>query len=76
MAFNPGDVVQLKSGSPALTVIELLGADVNVVWYAEEGGEFRTRILPAIALDALDLTEFETEEDEESDDDEEDGDED
>lgn len=71
MAFNPGDVVQLKSGSPALTVIELHDADVNVVWYAEEVGEFRTRTLPAIALDALDLTEFETEEesdDEESDD--------
>lgn len=68
MAFNPGDVVQLKSGSPALTVIELQGSDVNVVWYAEEVGEFRTRILPAIALDALDLTEFETDEDEDSDD--------
>lgn len=74
MTFKPGDVVQLKSGSPALTVVEGLDADVRVVWYAEEVGEFRTQTLAAIALDILDLTEFETEESEDEED--EDGDED
>ena len=73
MSFAAGDVVQLKSGSPALTVTAAAGEEVTVIWYAEEVGEFRTHTLPAIALDALDIADFETEEEEEEED-EEDGD--
>ncbi|WP_454915373.1 DUF2158 domain-containing protein [Xanthobacter sediminis] len=62
MAFEPGEIVQLKSGSPALTVVEALTADVKVVWFAEEVGEFRIQTLPAVALETIDLTEFEEEE--------------
>lgn len=67
MAFAPGDVVQLKSGSPALTVVAADGDDVTVFWYAEEVGEFRKTTLPAIALDALDIPDFETEEEDDED---------
>ncbi|MGR7994067.1 YodC family protein [Xanthobacter sp. ZOL 2024] len=62
MAFNAGDIVQLKSGSPALTVVEVIGADVKLVWYADEVGEFRNETLPEAALEILDLTDFEDEE--------------
>ncbi|MGU3495829.1 YodC family protein [Xanthobacteraceae bacterium A53D] len=68
MAFAPGDIVQLKSGSPALTVISEAGETVYVVWYADETGEFHTQSLPAIALESLELTEFEEEEDEDGED--------
>lgn len=70
MAFEPGEIVQLKSGSPALTVVEVQDQDVKVVWYAEEVGEFRTQSLPAVSLETLDLTEFEIEEEDEAEEDE------
>jgi len=70
MAFEAGDIVQLKSGSPALTVVEVMEREVKVVWYAEEVGEFRTQSLPAVAIETLDVTEFETEEEEDEDEDE------
>ncbi|MEW6255089.1 MAG: DUF2158 domain-containing protein [Pseudomonadota bacterium] len=69
MAIAPGEIVQLKSGSPALTVVAVDGDMVEVVWFAEEVSEFRTQKLPAIALDALELEEFDL--DEEDDEDEE-----
>lgn len=70
MAFEPGEIVQLKSGSPALTVVEVQDQDVKVTWYAEEVGEFRTQTLPSVSLETLDLTEFEIEEEDESEEDE------
>ncbi len=36
---------------------------VEVVWYSDENGEFRTQSLPVIGLEVLDITEFEVEED-------------
>lgn len=70
MAFAPGDIVQLKSGSPALTVISETGETVEVVWYSDEVGEFRTNSLPAITLEALEVVDFEEDEDEDEEDDE------
>ncbi len=70
MAFAPGDIVQLKSGSPALTVGSESGETVEVVWYADEVGEFRTQSLHAIVLEALELAEFEDDEEEDEDEDE------
>ncbi|MFG1477577.1 DUF2158 domain-containing protein [Xanthobacter sp. V4C-4] len=70
MAFEPGDIVQLKSGSPALTVVEATEQEVKVVWYAEEDGEFRTQALPSVALETIDLTEFEVEEEDDTEEDE------
>lgn len=71
MAFAPGDIVQLKSGSPALTVVAVTGGDVHVVWFAEELSEFRERTLPAIALDKLEVADFDEDEDDEDEDGEE-----
>ena len=66
--FNPGDVVTLKSGGPALTVTRVEGADVEVVWYADAEEVFRKDTLPLIALTAI---EIDDEVDEEEDEDEE-----
>ena len=76
MAFAPGDIVQLKSGSPALTVVGVDGEEVKVFWYADEVGEFRSQTLPAIALESLDLADFDEEDEDEDDEDEESDDED
>lgn len=65
MAFEPGDIAQLKSGSPALTVLATVGTDVTVIWYAEEMSEFRTHTIPAIALEGLELIEYDEDEDDE-----------
>jgi uncharacterized protein YodC (DUF2158 family) len=70
MAIAPGEIVQLKSGSPALTVIAVDGDLVEVVWFAEEISEFRTQKIPAVALDALELEEFDLDEEEDEDEDE------
>lgn len=51
--FKPGDVVQLKSGSPALTVIANLDDGVNCLWYAELTDEMKTGLIPHIALEKL-----------------------
>ena len=74
MAFAPGDIVQLKSGSPALTVVGVEGEEVKVFWYADEVGEFRSLSIPAVALESLELDDFadDGEEDEDEDEDEED----
>ena len=75
MTFAPGDIVQLKSGSPALTVVTASDTEVSVVWYAEEDDTFRTHTLPAIALEKLEIADFD-DEDEDEEEDEEDEDED
>lgn len=40
MDFRVGDVVQLKSGGPQMTVQSVGPAAVVVVWFNEEGGKF------------------------------------
>lgn len=72
MAFAPGEIVQLKSGSPALTVVAVAGEEVSVLWFADEVSEFRTHTIPAIALEALDIADFEEEDDEDEDEEDED----
>lgn len=65
MAFAPGDIVQLKSGSPVLTVVAVHDGQVEVVWFAEEVAEFRSHSLPDLSLDAVELEEFDLEEEDE-----------
>ncbi|QTL03376.1 DUF2158 domain-containing protein [Aquabacter sp. L1I39] len=74
MAIAPGEIVQLKSGSPALTVVAVEGEKVEVVWFSEEAGEFRSQSLPLVALDELEVEEFELDEDDEDEDEEEEAD--
>lgn len=62
MALKMGDTVQLKSGGPVMTVVEVDPANnATCLWYAAPAGEFRTHVFPAALLDAV---EFEEDEDE------------
>jgi len=71
MAFEPGDVVFLKSGGSPMTVTAVGEDNVDCLWLGEEGELFRETI-PSVALmigsDPVD--EEEDQEDEESGDDE------
>jgi uncharacterized protein YodC (DUF2158 family) len=49
MAYAAGDVVVLKSGGQAMTVISADDDEVECVWLGEEGKFFRHTI-PAVAL--------------------------
>ena len=53
MAFSPGDIVQLKSGGPAMTVTAETPDGIRCVWYGESSDEFKTTTIPAVCLDAL-----------------------
>jgi len=50
MTFEPGNVVTLKSGGPALTVVSIDADGVRCVWIGEEGDLF-SATLPAVALE-------------------------
>ena len=41
MAFEPGDVVYLKSGSQALTVVVVDDDNIECVWISDSGELFR-----------------------------------
>jgi uncharacterized protein YodC (DUF2158 family) len=75
MAFEPGDVVVLKSGGLAMTVAAVDEDSVECLWLGEEGELFRESI-PGIALIAAsdaaeeDVEEEKEEEEEEGDDEE------
>lgn len=49
MAFEPGDVVFLKSGGSAMTVAAVEGDSVDCLWLGEEGDLFRETI-PTVTL--------------------------
>jgi uncharacterized protein YodC (DUF2158 family) len=49
MAFQPGDVVFLKSGGQSMTVAAVSDENVECIWLGEEGDLFREAI-PAVAL--------------------------
>jgi uncharacterized protein YodC (DUF2158 family) len=51
MAFQPGDVVFLKSGGQSMTVAAISDENVECIWLGEEGDLFRQAI-PAVALTA------------------------
>jgi uncharacterized protein YodC (DUF2158 family) len=52
MAFEPGDVVMLKSGGPSMTVASVAEDEITCLWFGEEGELFREAI-PAIALQSI-----------------------
>jgi uncharacterized protein YodC (DUF2158 family) len=73
MELKPGDVVTLKSGGHALTVVEVNEDAVSCLWMGNEGDLFR-ETLPLAVLeraDDEDEDEDENEEDEDSSDDDE-----
>ncbi|CAA9359737.1 MAG: hypothetical protein AVDCRST_MAG90-2941, partial [uncultured Microvirga sp.] len=75
--MNPGDIVQLKSGGPALTVVGEDGDNIRVLFFSDEIGEFREASIPAFALEPVeyeempDAEEADLEEEEEEDEEEE-----
>jgi uncharacterized protein YodC (DUF2158 family) len=66
MTFEPGQVVTLKSGSQAMTVVAVADEDIDCVWIGEEG-EFFRQTIPAVALTAIDADEADTEDADEDD---------
>jgi uncharacterized protein YodC (DUF2158 family) len=50
MEFQPGEIVQLKSGGRSLTVVRQLKQDVDVIWYADTDDNLRTATIPAACL--------------------------
>ncbi|MDQ2079671.1 DUF2158 domain-containing protein [Xanthobacteraceae bacterium Astr-EGSB] len=69
MAFEPGDVVMLKSGGPSMTVVSAAEDEITCLWFGDEGELFREAI-PAIALESVfsAIGDDEEEEDEENED--------
>ena len=70
MAFEPGDVVMLKSGGHAMTVVSASDDEITCVWINEVGQLFREAI-PLVALESVYGDEEHEEEDEEHDEEEE-----
>lgn len=54
--FNVGDVVQLKSGGPEMTVIDKNqeGSNVKCLWFVIDN-RARTQSIPAVALMAVEV---------------------
>jgi uncharacterized protein YodC (DUF2158 family) len=51
--FKPGDVVQLKSGGPVVTITHVHNNEqrtVGVRWFDSESGSFKTDVLEEIAI--------------------------
>jgi uncharacterized protein YodC (DUF2158 family) len=71
MAFEPGEVVMLKSGGQSMTVASVSDDDVTCLWTGASGQLFR-EIIPAVALESVSslLDDDEDDEDEELEDDE------
>jgi uncharacterized protein YodC (DUF2158 family) len=65
MAFEPGDVVVLKSGGLAMTVAAVDEESVECLWLGEEGELFRESLPTVVLIAASDATEEEVEEEEE-----------
>lgn len=65
MKFAVGDIVQLKSGGPLLTVGSLEDKGVvHCVYYSEDVGEFRAHDFPAGVLVHVDIEDADEDEDE------------
>ena len=60
--MQPGDIVQLKSGGPALTVIAVEGDGVRCLFFSDEIGDFREATIPAFALETFEFSNGEDEE--------------
>jgi uncharacterized protein YodC (DUF2158 family) len=54
MAFEPGDVVTLKSGGHSMTVVSVGDEDVDCLWVSDDGELFRQSI-PMVALTAVEI---------------------
>lgn len=70
MEFSPGDVVELKSGGPLLTVVSATAETVTCIWFEETQGEFRNHDFAPILLLKAELEEDADEDEDEEEEDE------
>jgi uncharacterized protein YodC (DUF2158 family) len=52
--FKLGDIVQVKSGGPAMTVIAE-GESVECLWFADGAEAFRRETFPAMVLETIEF---------------------
>lgn len=71
--FAPGDVVELKSGGPAMTVVAVEAEGVRCLWYAEMADEVKSALVPAICLEPVSFEDDDEEEEDEEEDEEDKG---
>ena len=71
MEFAPGDVVELKSGGPLLTVVSATAEKVSCIWFEETHGEFRNHDFAPVLLSKAELVGEDEDEDEEDEDEDE-----
>jgi uncharacterized protein YodC (DUF2158 family) len=64
MSFQPGTIVQLKSGGPAMTVAAVDKDGVRCLWHADSTGQIHTATIPTACLDELVLDDDEEDLDE------------
>lgn len=62
--FAAGDIVQLHSGGPLLTVVECTAAEVRCVYFCEPAGEFRNQGFAPALLSRIDIEDDELDDDE------------
>jgi uncharacterized protein YodC (DUF2158 family) len=74
MAFEPGDIVMLKSGGQPMTVVATSEDEITCLWIGDEGELFRESI-PVVALESV-PTDDDEDDDEHEDEDEHEDDED
>lgn len=55
MAFSPGDIVQLKSGGAAMTVVAETAEGVHCIWHGQPPSDLKSGVIPAACLDVLEL---------------------
>ena len=67
MSFEPGDLVQIKSGSPALVVTSIDADGVHCLWHSEMDDAVKTATIPEIALALIDLSDLDHDEDDDHD---------
>ena len=71
MTFAAGDVVFLKSGGEAMTVVAIEDGEAMCLWTGDEGDLFR-EMIPTVALQTAQSAEEEAEQEEDEDEDSED----
>ena len=66
MTFSAGSIVVLKSGGPAMTVVSADDEGVECIWMSDVG-ELSRDVIPAVALEQVEIGDDEDEEEEDED---------
>ncbi|HWK94858.1 MAG TPA: DUF2158 domain-containing protein [Pseudolabrys sp.] len=66
MSFSAGSIVVLKSGGPAMTVVSADEEGVECIWMSDVG-ELSRDVIPAVALEQVEIGDDEDEEEDDED---------